>query len=298
LNDALREACDLLAPTLGSHITVVQQLAPGLLPILAEPTNVAQILHNVILNASQAMPDGGILTVATSQVGVNDDLEAPHAGPGAGSTRLTVHDTGHGMAREVLERAIEPFFTTKPRGQGVGFGLATVYGIVNQLGGVLRIESEPGAGTLVTIDLPTSEKPVAAPPPIGAPSGGTETVLVAEDEDGIRKLVVRVLSRAGYAVLAAPCGADALELSEAHPGHIDLLLSDVMMPGMLGNELASRLLVERPGTRVLFMSGYAGDLMSDQGALEAGTRVLAKPFAQHELLAAVRSMIDTPRPSS
>jgi two-component system cell cycle sensor histidine kinase/response regulator CckA len=276
----------------------VRQLAPGLLPILAEPTNVAQILLNVILNAGQAMPGGGTLTVATSQLEAAETPEAADPGLSGRFTRLTVHDTGHGMAPEVLERSIEPFFTTKPRGQGVGFGLATVYGIVNQLCGVLRIESEPGAGTLVTIDLPTSDKPVAAPPSVGSPSGGSETILVAEDEDGVRELVVRVLSKAGYAVLAAPCGADALELSETHPGHIDLLLSDIMMPGMLGSELASRLLVERPGTRVLFMSGYAGDLMSDQGALEAGTSVLAKPFSQHELLAAVRSMIDTPRPSA
>jgi PAS domain S-box-containing protein len=298
LNQAVREACELLTPTLGNHITLVRQLAPGLLPILAEPTNVAQILLNVILNAGQAMPGGGTLTVATSQLEAAETPEAADPGLSGRFTRLTVHDTGHGMAPEVLERSIEPFFTTKPRGQGVGFGLATVYGIVNQLCGVLRIESEPGAGTLVTIDLPTSDKPVAAPPSVGSPSGGSETILVAEDEDGVRELVVRVLSKAGYAVLAAPCGADALELSETHPGHIDLLLSDIMMPGMLGSELASRLLVERPGTRVLFMSGYAGDLMSDQGALEAGTSVLAKPFSQHELLAAVRSMIDTPRPSA
>jgi PAS domain S-box-containing protein len=286
LNEAVREACELLAPTLGSHITVVRQLAPNLSPILAEPTNVAQILLNLILNAGQAMPHGGIVTVATCQAGTGEDDRF---------TRLTVHDAGHGMTPEVLERAIEPFFTTKPPGQGTGFGLATVYGIVNQLGGKLHIESAPGAGALVTIHLPTSDEPVPAPPAVGGPSGGSETVLVAEDEDALRELVVRILSRAGYAVLAASCGAEALELSEAHAGAIDLLLSDVMMPGMRGNELAARLLVQRPATRVLFMSGYAGELMSDQGALGTGISVLAKPFAQHELLAAIRAMIDAPQ---
>lgn len=197
------------------------------------------------------------------------------------------------MTPETLERAIEPFFTTKGPGQGTGLGLATTYGTVNQLGGFLRIHSTVDRGTVVTIELPIADRPVETLPPIPASEGGTETILLAEDEDDIREVATRILTKAGYAVLGAANGVDALGLAEQHVGSIDLLLSDVMMPGMLGIELAARLRERRPGTKVLYMSGYSGDLMNQQGILEPGVTVLPKPFTANELLTAIRTRIDT-----
>ncbi|MCW2504789.1 MAG: putative multi-sensor signal transduction histidine kinase [Actinomycetia bacterium] len=289
LNQAVRASNDLLSASSGTTINLVTTLAPGLHAVVAEPTKVAQILLNLTQNAAQAMPGGGTITITTSNL---DPPGHPGAGPGS-YARLTIQDTGYGMTPEILERAVEPFFTTKPGGQGTGFGLATVYGIVNQLGGNFAIESAPGAGTLVTIDLPATADPIEAPPPPAAAAhGGTETILVAEDEDGIRESCCRILAQAGYAVLAAGDGPAAMDLAERHPGHIDLLLTDVMMPGMRGDELARLLGGRRPGTRTLFMSGYAGDLMNPDGILEAGLTVLPKPFTENELLATVRSAID------
>ena len=296
LNAAVRESNSLLAPTIGAHIHAVTHLADDLRPVLAEPTNVAQILLNLALNAAAAMPDGGTLTTVTSNVDVVDDPRQPGPPiPSGPYARLTIRDTGHGMTPETLSRAIEPFFTTKGHGQGTGLGLATVYGIVNQLGGVLRIESSPARGAVVTIYLPTTDQPIETPPSIPTPAGGTETILVAEDEDGIRDTLTRTLSTAGYTVLAAPNGADALHLAEQHPEAIHLLLSDVIMPGMLGDELAERLLERRPDTKILFMSGYAGDLMNRYGVLEPGVTALPKPFTTAELLTAIRTSVGVDR---
>jgi CheY-like chemotaxis protein len=200
------------------------------------------------------------------------------------------------MTPQTLARAIEPFFTTKEAGQGTGLGLATVYGIVHQLGGVLHIESAAGRGAVVTTYLPTTDQPVDTAPSTATPAGGTETILVAEDEDGIRETLTRSLSRAGYTVLAARTAAEALELAEQHPQAIHLLLSDVIMPGMLGDELATRLHERRPDTDVLYMSGYAGDLINRYGVLEPGVTVLPKPFTHDELLTAVRAMIGVVQP--
>jgi PAS domain S-box-containing protein len=286
LNDAIRESNELLAPAIGTHVHIVSHLAPDLHPILAEPASVAQILLNITVNAAHAMPDGGTLTIVTSNVDGNDDpaLTGPYA-------RLTLRDTGHGMTPETLARAIEPFFTTKGRGNGSGLGLATVYGIVNQLGGVLTLDSAPGRGAVVTVYLPTTDRPVDNPRAASPAAGGDETILVAEDEDGIRETLSRTLSTAGYTVLAAANGAEALSLVEQHPQTIHLLLSDVVMPGMLGDELAEHLRERRPDVKTLFMSGYAGDLMNRYGVLEPGVAVLPKPFTTDELLTAVRATI-------
>ena len=294
LNQAVRESNDMLQPVIGKHIRVVTDLAPDLGPVLAEPTTVAQILHNLTINAAQAMPDGGTLTITTTTADVdNTDVPDPGGLPPTGTyARLTVHDSGHGMTPETLKRAIEPFFTTKGHGLGIGLGLATVYGIVNQLGGVLRITSTAGSGTAITIHLPTTDRPVEIPMIASPPAGGTETILIAEDEDGIRDTLTRTLSAAGYTVLAAPNGAAALELAAHHPETIHLLLSDVVMPGMLGDELVAHLHERRPAVKVLFMSGYAGDLMNRYGVLQAGVTVLPKPFTKGELLAGIRAIID------
>jgi PAS domain S-box-containing protein len=292
LNQAIRESNDMLAPTTGAHVHIVTDLAPDLRPVLAEPTIIAQILHNLTINAGQAMPDGGTITITTTNVHgpVSPD---PGALPSTGVyAQLTMRDTGHGMTPETLKRAIEPFFTTKGRGIGSGLGLATVYGIVTQLGGDLHITSTTGDGTAISIRLPTTSRPVDIPTVAAPPVGGTETILIAEDEDGIRDSLARTLTTAGYTVLAAPDGATALELADRHTEPIHLLLSDIVMPGMLGDELASRLLERRPDTKILYMSGYAGDLMSGSGVLPAGVTVLPKPFSRDELLAAVRAFID------
>jgi PAS domain S-box-containing protein len=291
LNRAVRESNDLLAPTIGAHIEIVTRLAPDLHPILAEPTNVAQILLNLTLNAAHAMPDGGTLTIVTSNADNTDDSAEDPSTPSGRYARLTIRDTGHGMTAETLARAIEPFFTTKGPGQGTGLGLATVYGIVNQLRGVLGIESSPGRGAVFTIYLPTTDQPVEAPPSVPPRGGGTETILVAEDEDGIRETLIRTLTKAGYTVLAAANGTDALYLAEHHPGDIHLLLSDVIMPGMLGDELATRLHERRPATKTLFMSGYVGDLIHRYDVLAPGIIALPKPFTTDELLTAVRATI-------
>jgi PAS domain S-box-containing protein len=292
LNEAVRASIELLAPTVGERIQIVTHLAPGLRPVLAEPTNVAQILRNLTLNAAQAMPDGGTLTIITSTVEITvEDAQPGDPTPPGVYARLTMRDTGHGMTPETLSRAIEPFFTTNGRGSGSGLGLATVYGIVNQLGGLLRLESTPGRGAAITIHLPTTDLPVVPSPHRPMPAGGTETILIAEDEDGIRETLTRTLSGAGYTVLSAVDGSSALELAGQHAERIDLLISDVVMPGMLGDELAAHLLERRPDTKVLFMSGYAGDLMNRYGVLQPDVTVLPKPFTEDELLTAIRAMI-------
>jgi PAS domain S-box-containing protein len=291
LNRAIRESNELLAPTIGSDIDIVTHLASDLHPVLAEPTNVAQVLLNLTLNAAHAMPDGGTLTIVTSNADNTDDSAEDVSTPSGRYARLTIRDTGHGMTSETLARAIEPFFTTKGPGQGTGLGLATVYGIVNQLHGVLNIESAPGRGAVFTIYLPTTDQPVETSPSVPTSGGGSETILVAEDEDSLRDTLTRTLTKAGYTVLVAADGANALNLAEHHPHDIDLLLSDVVMPGMLGDELATRLHERRPVTKVLFMSGYAGDLVHRYDVLAPGVTALPKPFTTDELLTAIRTTI-------
>jgi len=200
------------------------------------------------------------------------------------------------MSPEVAERAFEPFFTTKGSGEGTGLGLATVYGIVTQAGGDVSLKSEPGLGSTVTVLLPAGAEPAATAEPAPAEPAATpvngETLLVVEDEAALREVAGRILSGAGYRVLTAEGGAQALELAARHEGTIDLLVSDVVMPGMLGKELAERLVGVRPETRVLFMSGYAQPVLASQGTLDPGVVLLEKPFTAADLLTAVRRRLD------
>ncbi|MEU4221563.1 ATP-binding protein [Actinoplanes sp. NPDC026623] len=297
LNEAIRESNDLLAPSIGAGIQVVTHLDPGLRPVLAEGVNVGQILLNLTMNARDAMPDGGTLTITTSTVDISGDENLENALPPGRYARLTLRDTGVGMAPETLDRALEPFYTTKPKGSAAGLGLATTYGLVNQLGGSLRIESAPRRGTMVTICLPTTEDPIEAPPATGiTASGGNEIVLVVDDEDGIRETVARNLSHAGYTVITAADGAHALDLAADHDA-INLLLTDVVMPGMTGPELARRFAADRPAGRVLLMSGYAEGLIDRHGMLPPGTTLLAKPFTTAQLLTAVRAAVQARQPT-
>jgi CheY-like chemotaxis protein len=263
---------------------------------MADPGQLEQVLVNLAVNARDAMRGGGTLTIDTSNQKVDGDytLQAPGHEP-ARYLRLRISDTGEGMPKEVLEHAMEPFYTTKGKGEGTGLGLATVYGIVTQAGGDLSIYSEKGMGTSVNVLLPATDQ--RSPEETG-PAADTvseargETILVVEDETALRLVVCRMLTSAGYHVLDAETGAAALAVGERHTGRIDLLLTDVVMPQMLGKELAERLTESRPGTPVLYMSGYARPVLASHGTLEADVVLLEKPFTRTDLLRTVRWRLD------
>ncbi|HEU0042302.1 MAG TPA: ATP-binding protein [Jiangellaceae bacterium] len=283
LNEVISEVEEMLRRSIGEHITLLVRPGTDLPTVTCDRGQVEQVLVNLAVNARDAMPNGGNLVIDTGRHG---DF-----------VRLRVSDSGKGMAPDVVERAFEPFFTTKGRGDGPGLGLATVYGIVTQANGEVSIASSPGLGTTVTVLLPASRvgsEQTGAADTLAAQStaGRGETLLVVEDEDALREVAGRILSGAGYRVLAAECGAAALELAGRHDGTIDLLLSDVVMPGMLGKELAERLTAARPDTRVLYMSGYAQPVLHSQGTLDPGVALLEKPFTADDLLAAVRKRLD------
>jgi PAS domain S-box-containing protein len=295
LTHVVLDVQQLLHRTLSEHIELRTRLATDLWPIMADPGKIEQILVNLAVNARDAMPGGGTLTIDTENITL-DEVDAaglPGAAPGR-HVRLRVSDTGSGMEPSVLERAFEPFFTTKPKGEGSGLGLATVYGIIAQAGGYAHIYSEAGIGTTFTALFPvTSQVLVRAEtaPPVPRQRGG-ETVLIVEDEAAIREVAHRILTRNGYSVLTAATGADAIDLIHGHNGAIDLLVTDVVMPQMLGKEVADRALTLRPNIRILFMSGYAQPILAAQGTLDAGIVLVEKPFSEPALLARVREVLD------
>jgi CheY-like chemotaxis protein len=284
----------MLRRLLGEHVILGTRLAPALPAVKADPGQLEQVLVNLAVNARDAMPTGGTLTIDTAAITVDDDISQQRGVRPGKHVRIRVSDTGAGMPAEVVDRAFEPFYTTKPSGEGTGLGLATVYGIVTQAGGTIQLYSEPNIGTTVQILLPvTDEQPVSAAAVERPPSAGRgETVLVVEDEDPLRAVTCRILRTSGYEVLAAADGASALELVATHDGPVHLLLTDVVMPGMLGKELAHRLTAVRPATRLLYMSGYARPVLASQGTLDPGVALLEKPFGKSELLTAVRERID------
>jgi two-component system cell cycle sensor histidine kinase/response regulator CckA len=277
--EVLSGVTSLLARSLGEHVTLHTDVARPLWRVEADPTQVEQVLVNLAVNARDAMPSGGDVHIALANV---------EHGPGGRAVRLTVRDTGAGMRPEVVERAFEPFYSTKPKGQGTGLGLATVYGIVTQSGGTIEIHSTPEKGTTVEVLLPVTDAHparVPAPDDNGSFAARGETILVVEDEVAVRRLTCRILARDGYRVLEAPDGQNALVTWDEHPGEIDLLLTDVVMPGMSGTELAERL-----GIEPVFMSGYTDDVMLRHGV--EGVRLVQKPFDAQTLLGAVRSALD------
>ncbi|AGZ39832.1 hybrid sensor histidine kinase/response regulator [Actinoplanes friuliensis] len=292
LNSVITDVEELLRHSIGEHITLITRPAEVLPPVTCDPGQIEQLLVNLAVNARDAMPSGGNLVIDTAcsrlEAGEHTDLA-----PGD-YVRLRISDSGQGMPPDVVERAFEPFFTTKANGEGTGLGLATVYGIVTQAGGSVSLTSEPGLGTTVTVLLPAGaiEQEAAPVPAPVLTAGHGETLLVVEDEAALRDVAGRILSGAGYRVLAADGGSQALELAALHEGTIDLLVSDVVMPGMLGKELAERLTVVRPDTRVLYMSGYAQPVLASQGTLEPGVALLEKPFTAADLLSAVRRRLD------
>ena len=250
---------------------------------------------NLAINARDAMPQGGALVIQTIAVELDQAYTTLHpvVVPGRYGM-LMVADTSVGMSKEVEARIFEPFFTTKEPGKGTGLGLATVYGIVKQSGGYIWVYSEPGKGSTFRVYLPlTAGKVPAAPaPPPRAARGGTETILVVEDDGQLRRLARRVLARAGYTVLDAEHPEHALALVARHEGTIDLLLTDVVLPGMSGRDLAERLLRDRPRLKVIYVSGYAEDAIVHYGVLTPGTEFLQKPGSTEVLLRAVREVLD------
>jgi two-component system, cell cycle sensor histidine kinase and response regulator CckA len=291
LNPRVREASTMLERLIGENIDLVLELSPDAGTVMVDVSQIDQLLMNLVINARDAMPDGGVIAIRTDRVVVAD----AHGTLARGDwTMLVVSDPGIGMSSEIRARAFEPFFTTKQTGSGTGLGLSTVYGIVRQSGGHVTLDSEPGRGTVVTISLPrvgSAEKKAVAPSTdIGR--AGSETILLVEDEDGVRRLAREALERQGYRVLTASSADDALHLVRTEGERIDLVLTDVVMPGRSGAELVQTLTEEREGLRVLYMSGYTDDAILRHGVLEAGVNFIQKPFAPNDLARKVRDVLD------
>jgi signal transduction histidine kinase/ActR/RegA family two-component response regulator len=297
LNAVVADIESMLRRVLGEQIKVVVRAASGLWHVQADPGEIGRALMNLCLNARDAMPAGGVLIIQTANVTIVEAetaLRSLAAGP---YVELSVRDTGLGMDPEVKAHVFEPFFTTKQTGKGTGLGLATVLGIVEQSGGAIWCDSEPAQGTTFKVLLPAV---VAAPEPeeppairlAETPRGSAEVVLLVEDEDQVRRLTSRVLQSLGYVVLQAQGGREGLSVCEKYPGKIDLLLSDVVMPGLGGRELAERILALRPDVKVLFMSGHTEDVLLKEG-VKAGMPFLRKPFAPDDLARKVREVLDS-----
>ena len=294
----IEELSKMLRRLIGEDIELVTLLAPTA-AVRADPGQLEQVLMNLAVNARDAMPRGGKLTIEVGLLTPDDAFGKEHPDvPRGPLVVVAVTDTGVGMDPEVRKHIFEPFFTTKELGRGTGLGLATVYGIVKQSGGHVEVDTAPGEGTTFRIFLPAVEAPRPAPPPsLDAVVGGSETVLLVEDEAALRSLAQEILRDQGYRVIAAASGPEALEIARSHPSPIDLLVTDVVMPGMDGRELADRLLPLHPETRCLFMSGYTDDAVVRRGVREEGMPFLQKPFTIDALALKVREVLDQTAPT-
>jgi two-component system, cell cycle sensor histidine kinase and response regulator CckA len=295
LSDVLSEMTKMLQRVVGEDVELTSVTAPSLGRVRIDPGSIQQLIMNLVVNARDAMPTGGQLTLETADVVLDADYAGAHLGATAGpSVMLCVSDTGTGMDKATLGRIFEPFFTTKEIGKGTGLGLSTVFGIVKQGGGNIFVYSEVGVGTSVKIYLPRVDAPAEstrASRPAATPCG-TETILLVEDEEPVRAVAREILRRHGYAVLEACNGGEALLLCEHHAGPIDLLLSDVVMPGMTGTELARRVVPLRPDIKVICMSGYTGDAAVRNGVAHPSIAFLQKPFTVEGLTKKVREVLD------
>ncbi len=299
VNALIADAVGMLSRVVGGHIRIVTQLDPTLGSVRADPGQLEQVILNLVVNAREAMPDGGTLTIRTQNADVDVASARQHYGIAPGRyTVFSVSDTGVGIDTDTQKRVFEPFFTTKDKPRGVGLGLATVYGIINQSGGQIFLSSEPGRGATFAVYLPREGAPrplvSGAPEPLGSSS---ETILLVEDEDAVRNLTRRLLENGGYTVLQASDAEAALEVAESHDGRLDMLLTDVVMPGLSGPELARRLLASRPRLRVLYVSGYPDEAMASQGLLEPDASFLQKPFTPETLARRVREILDMGAPA-
>ena len=299
-NQLITNLQKMLTRVIGEDIELKVLLKPKLDRISADAGQIEQVLMNLVVNARDAMPTGGKLTIETSNVKLDEAYAQEHLGVTAGPhVMIAVSDTGCGMDKATQARIFEPFFSTKEVGNGTGLGLSTVFGIIKQSGGSIWVYSEPGNGTTFKVFLPSAEGtavlPVAAPLD-AAGLGGTETILLVEDEDQVRAVASGILKRRGYHVIEAGSSGEALLLSEKHPANIDLLLTDVVMPTMSGRELADRIRLMRPRIRLLYMSGYTDNVMVHHGVLNSGAAFLQKPFTPESLARNVRQVLDAPVP--
>jgi signal transduction histidine kinase/CheY-like chemotaxis protein len=303
LNGVVTENLKMLTRVIGEDIDLVMVPAPALGAVRADAGQIDQVIMNLAVNARDAMPSGGKLTIETSNVSLDEEYARFHAPLRPGDyVMLAISDTGLGMDSETQSHIFEPFFTTKGP-KGTGLGLSTVYGIVKQSGGYIWVYSEIGKGTTFKIYLPRvaerAESPalVVSSQELAVTEPGTETILLAEDEANLRYLARQFLEKQGYKVIEAADGAVAMQIAVAHEGVIHLLLTDVIMPGMNGRELAQRISEIRPNTKVLYMSGYTENVIGHNGTLDAGVRLLQKPFTLRDLKSKVREVLDsTPAP--
>ncbi len=296
LNNHVSEIKKMLVRLIGEDITLETILAPEIAQVRADPGQIDQVIMNLVINARDAMPDGGKLTIETTNVELSEAYVAKHIGISKGSyVLLTVSDTGTGMDRETQSRIFEPFFTTKETGQGTGLGLSTVYGIVDQCGGKIQAYSEPGLGTTFKIYLPPVVDVEGAEIKKAAYAlpRGTETILLAEDEARVRHLAREILEMYGYKVLEAGHGGEALLICEQHKEAIDLLIADVVMPNMNGRQLADRITLRRGKMKVLYISGYTDHTIYNRGILDKEMAFLQKPFTPTNLVLKVREVLDT-----
>jgi nitrogen-specific signal transduction histidine kinase/ActR/RegA family two-component response regulator len=299
LNDVVGEVDQMMRRLIGEDIEVVTVFGRALGRVKADPGQIEQVLVNLVVNARDAMPDGGKLTIETSNFDVDEEYAAAHDGLSAGRyVMLAVYDTGHGIDAQTKSRVFEPFFTTKEHGKGTGLGLATVYGIVKQSEGYVAVESEPGQGAAFKVFLHRLEAGAdeieRTLHVVEERPRGSETVLLVEDEEVVRNLVREILEGNGYTVLEARNGAEALDLGRRRKGPIHLLVTDVVMPKMSGRELAERLVTIHHETRILYMSGYTDGAIGQHGVLDPHTAFLQKPFSFDDLAQKVRKVLDAP----
>jgi signal transduction histidine kinase/ActR/RegA family two-component response regulator len=292
LNSVVERVDPLIQRLIGEDIDFRVKLEPRLGRVKADPGQIEQVIMNLALNARDAMPEGGKLTIETSNEEL-DDAMSPQP-DGRACVVLSVSDSGIGIDQATQERIFEPFFTTKGRGKGTGLGLATVYGIVKQSGGHISVHSEVGTGTTFKIYLPATCEALTPPTPIDgrAQMAGSETILLVEDQPALRELMQTILERQGYRVLSAESPTQALEKAKSNGGAIHLLVTDVIMPGMNGRLLAEELRSRRPQMKVLFISGYTDDMVLQHGQLEGGMGFLSKPFSPETLGHKVREVLD------
>ena len=284
LNAVVSDMDSLLRRLIGEDVELVTMLEPGLPSVQADPTQIEQVIVNLAVNARDAMPNGGSVTIETANI-VTDK---------GSFVQLLLTDTGIGMTEEERQQLFDPFFTTKAG--GTGLGLATVYGIVEQSGGTIEVDSAPGMGSSFRVWLPSVEEAAetAAVAPASTPAAGSETILLVEDETVVRQLVAEILETTGYTVLQAGDGPSALELLRRHAEPVELLVTDVVMPGMSGPEVAKAVTAMRPGMHVLYTSGYTDQAIGHHGVLEPGIAFLQKPFSADDLTTKVRGLLDEP----
>lgn len=296
LNDLILDMVKMLPRLLGEDIEVSTSLCSDLGTVKADQSQIEQIIMNLAVNARDAMPKGGKLLIETTNVELDQEYSRQHPGAKPGLyVRLAVIDSGVGIDKQTIGHIFEPFFTTKEVGKGTGLGLATVYGVVKQSGGYIWVDSELGQGASFQIYLPRvseSAEIITPTPPLAEARGGSETILLVEDSEPLRKLTQAFLESHGFLVLVAQDGEDALQVEAQHAGKIDLLLTDVVMPGMNGRVLAERLLSKHPRTRVLFISGYTEGFIAVHGVVEQGMVLLHKPYTEEALIKKVREVLD------